>query len=69
MTVDGFIQIKSKAIRNPQSPFIVWMSEARWKELANCATTQGQFYIPRTDTIDSPEVLRLLVKQEETNGC
>lgn len=62
VTVDGFIEIKPKAIRNPKSPFIIWMSRAVWARLANCATREGQFYIPRTDTIDSPAVLRALVE-------
>lgn len=61
VTVDGFIAIKHKVIHNPRSPFIVWMSEEQWSKLANCASEQGLFYIPRTDTIDSPAVLRALV--------
>lgn len=65
VTVDGFISVSHRAIRNPHSPFIVWMSQAVWNNLANCATTQGQFYIPRTDTIDAPSVLRALVASME----
>lgn len=67
VTVDGFITIKHRAIRNPRSPSIVWMPEAIWLRLANCATAQGQFYIPCTEAIQSPEQLRALIKQEQEN--
>ena len=65
VTVDGFISIRSKAIRNPHSPFIVWMREAHWKDLATCATVLGQFYIPCTPVMDAPSVLRAMVQTLE----
>lgn len=60
VTVDGFISVPLRAIRNRESPNIVWMSQAAWEQLARCATTQGQFYIPATEELNSPEQLRLL---------
>jgi hypothetical protein len=62
VTVDGFIAISPKAIRNPESSLIVWMSHARWQKLAVCATTQGQFYIPCTPTLNDVSVLRALAE-------
>lgn len=65
VTVDGFISIPLRAIRNLESPLVVWMSHASWQKLAICATTQGQFYIPCRQGLQSPDELRLLVKQKE----
>jgi hypothetical protein len=65
VTVDGFISISHRAIRNPHSPFLVWMQESTWKMLANCATMQGQFYIPCTEIMDAPSVLRRIVHEME----
>lgn len=65
VTVDGFISIPHHAIRNPTSPFIVWMSAAVWQRLATCATTQGLFYIPCTPTMNDCSVLRALVSTLE----
>ena len=62
VTVDGFISIAHRAIRNPKSPFLVWMSKATWTRLAVCATTQGQFYIPCTPTLNDVSVLRALAE-------
>lgn len=61
VTVDGFISIPKRAIRNPESPFLVWMARATWEQLAKCATVQGQFYIPATGELNSPEQLRMHV--------
>jgi hypothetical protein len=69
VTVDGFISIARRAIRNPDSPLIVWMPHAIWQQLAVCATTQGQFYIPCTPQMQSPDALRLLVKQKENDNA
>lgn len=60
VTVDGFIAVARKAIRNAESPFIVWMSKRAWDGLAICATTQGQFYIPRTPDLTECAQLRAL---------
>lgn len=65
VTVDGFIAVAKRAIRNQESPFLVWMSEATWEKLAICATTQGQFYIPCTPTLNDVSVLRALAAAEE----
>ncbi len=65
VTVDGFISVASKAIRNPESPFIVWMSRVTWERLATCATTLGQFYIPCTPDMTSCQQLRAQVNAEE----
>lgn len=69
VTVDGFIAISPKAIRNPESPMIVWMPRTSWQQLAICATMQGQFYIPCTTQLQSSETLRLLVKQKENDNA
>jgi hypothetical protein len=61
VTVDGFISIKHSSIRNPCSPFIVWMPAAVWQQLATCATTQGLFYIPCTSTMYDCSMLRAIV--------
>ena len=71
VTVDGFIQISPRAIRNPRSPLIVWMSPAIWEHLANSATMQGQFYIPCTIALTECSQLRALVADlqgELSNG-
>lgn len=65
VTVDGFIAVAPRAIRNPESPFIVWMSAAVWQRLAICATTQGQFYIPCTQTMNDVSVLRALATEPQ----
>lgn len=65
VTVDGFISIAPRAIRNAESPFVVWMSHATWDRLAICATTQGQFYIPCTPDLHECSQLRALVNAEE----
>lgn len=65
VTVDGFIAVNRKAVRNPESPFLVWMSEAAWQRLAVCATTQGQFYIPCTPELTDCQMLRAQVNVEE----
>lgn len=69
VTVDGFIRISPKAIRNLGSPFIVWMSLAVWERLATCATAEGQFYIPCTTTMDDCSVLRAIVANEERTSA
>jgi len=66
VTVDGFISIKPRAVRNPKSPFIVWMSSAVWQNLATHATEQGQFFIPCTPTLNDVSVLRDLVSRMES---
>lgn len=70
VTVDGFIAVAHKAIRNAESPFIIWMSAAVWQRLAICATTQGQFYIPCTSDLTECAQLRALATMEELpNAC
>ena len=65
VTVDGFISVARKAVRNAESPFVVWMSKATWDRLAICATTQGQFYSPCTPDLHECSQLRRLVNAEE----
>lgn len=65
-TLDGFIKLWPKAIRNPESPFLISMQEWTFKLLATHASVSGQFYIPATLEIDSLEKLRALVLQKET---
>lgn len=70
VTVDGFIAVAKRAIRNVDSPFLVWMSATVWQRLAVCATTQGQFYIPCTSALTDYVQLRTLVAMEELlNAC
>lgn len=64
-TLDGFIKLWPKAIRNPSSPFLVCMQEWTWQQLATHASVSGQFYIP-AEGLDSFENLRALVLQKET---
>lgn len=68
-TVDGFISIAPRAIRNPESPMIVWMSHTSWQQLAVCATTQGQFYIPCPAVGASLEWLRILAEDYNASKC
>lgn len=65
-TLDGFIKLWPKAIRNPSSPFLICMQEWTWQALATHASVSGQFYIPVTLELDSFEKLRALVQQRET---
>lgn len=65
-TLDGFIKLWPKAIRNPESPFLVSMQEQTWKALATHASISGQFYIPATQESSSFEKLRALVQEKET---
>lgn len=65
-TLDGFIKLWPKAIRNPNSPFLVCMQEWTWQLLATHASISGQFYIPASPEVDSFEKLRELVLQKET---
>lgn len=69
VTVDGFIAVNKKAIRNLESPFLVWMPVAIWQRLATCATTQGQFYIPCTPTMYDASVLRAHVAELTLQGA
>lgn len=68
VTVDGFIHVAPKAIRNMESPFIVWMSAAVWQKLAVCATTQGQFYIPCQPELTECSQLRMLAETTNADG-
>ncbi len=63
VTVDGFIAVAKRAIRNAESPFIVWMPAAVWQRLAVCATAQGQFYIPCTSEMTECAQLRALAAE------
>lgn len=65
-TLDGFIKLWPKAIRNPSSPFLLPMQEETWKALATHASISGQFYIPATPDLASFDKLRELVLQKET---
>lgn len=68
-TLDGFIKLWPKAIRNPSSPFLVSMQEGTWALLATHASVSGQFYIPSTPQVDSLEKFRSLVKQKESTNA
>lgn len=67
VTVDGFIAISPKAIRNLESPMLVWMPRAIWQQLAICASPQGLFYIPCSQALHSCEQLRILVEEANAN--
>lgn len=68
VTVDGFIAISPKAIRNLESPMLVWMPHAVWQQLAICASPQGLFYIPCSPLLHSCEQLRILVEHHLREG-
>ena len=63
VTVDGFISLPQKAIRNPASASVVWMTTRIWEQLATCASPQGTFYIPCDKNLQSAADLRKLVLQ------
>jgi hypothetical protein len=64
-TLDGFIKLWPKAIRNPSSLFLVSMQEWTFQQIATHASPSGQFYIP-AEGLDSLDALRALVQQKET---
>ena len=68
VTVDGWIEISHKAIRNPNSQHIVWMALATWNTLASHATDRGLFYIPCEPGCQTVDDLRRLVASRETSG-
>lgn len=61
---DGWIEIPARAIRNPESPNIVWMLRATWQRLATHATDRGLFFIP-CEVARTPEALRIAVNHLE----
>lgn len=64
--VDGWMAINARQVRNPNVPQLVWMKPQTWKELANCATREGLFYIPCAEGLVTNSQLRQLVKQMES---
>ena len=63
--LDAWVQVPTRAIRNPDSPMLVWMKEETWRRLACCASSSGQFYLPCEQGLTHPQHLRMLVNQEE----
>ena len=69
VTVDGWIEISHRAIRNSESPQIVWMTLSTWNILATCATDRGLFFIPCSPGCQTVDDLRCLVASKEiSNG-
>ena len=65
VTVDGFIRVPTKAVRNPESPCVVWMKEGTWTRLATHASPQGIYYIPCGTDIYLPADLHMVVWELE----
>ena len=69
VTVHGWIEIPRRAIREPDSPQIIWMAKTTFQILASCATDRGLFFIPCGPGCQTPDELRLLVASRETSGA
>lgn len=63
-TVDGWVQVPTRAIRNSESPHIVWMLKSTWEHLATHADIRGLFFIPCEVAPDAQQ-LRMLVNAQE----
>lgn len=63
-TVDGWVQVPARAIRNSESPHLVWMLKSTWDSLATHADIRGLFFIP-CETAPDAQQLRMLVNAQE----
>lgn len=65
VTVDGWIEIRPKVIRNENSPQIIWMLKSTWEHFATHADERGLFYIPCQPGMATDDELRCAVNQKE----
>jgi hypothetical protein len=64
--LDGWTAHEHKRLRNPASPLIVWMRQSSWQELANCASRDGEFFIPCTEGRNTNVLLRKIISTMES---